>query len=174
MEDSEIEQKVRARFPADAVAEVRVLRHGDDPAVEPGTVLVRILANPQTLPEASEHSLHGFHTVYAEEIRRAAEDVREALPDGTGRLQLIAGEEGNRFFVKVGGAGRDEIRGGLVPVMARLGPVDLETLDTLIGAGIAPNRAEAVRWALAKIRERPAYAALREHGRALEELKAQL
>jgi hypothetical protein len=29
--------------------------------------------------------------------------------------------------------------------MARLGPADLETLDTLITAGIAGNRADAVR-----------------------------
>ena len=33
---------------------------------------------------------------------------------------------------------------------------DLETLDTLIIAGIAANRARAVRWTLARIRERPA------------------
>src|SRR5450759_4143771 len=46
--------------------------------------------------------------------------------------------------------------------MARLGPVDLETLDALITAGIATNRADAVRWALAHIRERPAYGQLRE------------
>ncbi len=39
--------------------------------------------------------------------------------------------------------------------MARLGPMDLETLDTLIEAGIASNRADAVRWALAWIWERP-------------------
>jgi hypothetical protein len=57
--------------------------------------------------------------------------------------------------------------------MARLGPVDLETLDTLITAGIAANRAEALRWVLARIRERPAYAKLRERARQLDELKAQ-
>jgi hypothetical protein len=39
--------------------------------------------------------------------------------------------------------------GELTPVMARLGPVDLETLDALITAGIAASRAGAVRWALA-------------------------
>jgi hypothetical protein len=61
----------------------------------------------------------------------------------------------------------------LVPVMARLGPADLETVDTLITAGIAANRAEAVRWALARIRERPAYAKLRERTREIDELKAQ-
>jgi Arc/MetJ-type ribon-helix-helix transcriptional regulator len=55
--------------------------------------------------------------------------------------------------------------------MARLGPVDLETVDILITAGIAANRADAVRWALARIRERPAYARLRERTREIEKLK---
>lgn len=172
MDRSEIEQKVRARFPAEAVREVKVLQHADDPAVEPGTVLVDVLTNPDSLPEAFEHSLHGFHTVYSEEIRRLADDLRELLPE-TVELQFGAGDEGQRIFFKPASPAEGP-RPGLVPVMARLGPADIETLDTLIGAGIAPNRAEAVRWALAKIRERPAYAALREHGRALEELKAQL
>jgi hypothetical protein len=62
---------------------------------------------------------------------------------------------------------------GLTPVMARLGPEDLETLDTLIAAGIATSRAEAVRWALARIRERPAFEQLRARTREIEELKSQ-
>jgi Arc/MetJ-type ribon-helix-helix transcriptional regulator len=57
--------------------------------------------------------------------------------------------------------------------MARLGPIDLETLDTLITAGIASNRADAVRWTLARIRERPAYERLRARAQEIEELKAQ-
>ena len=68
---------------------------------------------------------------------------------------------------------RDRGAGDLTPVMARLGPVDLETLDTLITAGIAANRAEAVRWALARIRERPAYAQLLDRVREIDEIKAQ-
>ena len=40
-------------------------------------------------------------------------------------------------------------------------------------AGLAANRADAARWALARIRERPAYAKLRERAREIEELKAQ-
>jgi Arc/MetJ-type ribon-helix-helix transcriptional regulator len=63
--------------------------------------------------------------------------------------------------------------GELTPVMARLGPTDLETLDALITAGIAASRAEAVRWALARIRERPAYAQLRERAREIERLKTE-
>jgi Arc/MetJ-type ribon-helix-helix transcriptional regulator len=58
-------------------------------------------------------------------------------------------------------------------VMARLGREDLETLDTLIAAGIAGSRAEAVRWALARIRERPAYELLRARSREIEALKSQ-
>jgi len=58
-------------------------------------------------------------------------------------------------------------------VMARLGGADLETLDTLIAAGIASSRAEAVRWALARIRERPAYEQLRARVREIENLKSQ-
>jgi hypothetical protein len=46
-------------------------------------------------------------------------------------------------------------------------------VDTLISAGIAANRAEAVRWALARIGERPAYAQLREHTRDIERLKTE-
>jgi hypothetical protein len=46
-------------------------------------------------------------------------------------------------------------------------------VDMLITAGIAANRAEAVRWALARIRERPAYAQLKDKAREIGELKAQ-
>ena len=52
--------------------------------------------------------------------------------------------------------------GEATPLVARLGPAGLETLDTLIMAGIAATRAEAIRWALDRIRERPAYQRLRE------------
>ena len=57
--------------------------------------------------------------------------------------------------------------------MARLGQEDVSTLDTLIAAGIASSRAEAVRWALARIRERPAYEQLRAYTREIENLKSQ-
>jgi len=55
----------------------------------------------------------------------------------------------------------------------RLGAVDLETLDALITRGIAGSREEAVRWALARILERPAYARLRERAREIDRLKTE-
>jgi Arc/MetJ-type ribon-helix-helix transcriptional regulator len=57
--------------------------------------------------------------------------------------------------------------------MARLSREDVATLDTLITAGIASSRAEAVRWTLARIRERPAFEQLRAHTREIETLKSQ-
>ncbi|HEX3960779.1 MAG TPA: hypothetical protein VHZ03_29860 [Trebonia sp.] len=59
------------------------------------------------------------------------------------------------------------------PVDIRLGPVDLEMLDTLITAGTAASGAEAIGWVLARIRERPAYARPGQRARELDELKAQ-
>lgn len=62
------------------------------------------------------------------------------------------------------------------PVMARRRPADLETLDALITAGVVANRAmsaEGLRWALARIRERPAYGQLRERAREIERLKTE-
>ena len=53
-----------------------------------------------------------------------------------------------------------------------LGRSGLETLDTLIMAGIADTRADAIGWALARIRERPAYERLRERVREIEQLKS--
>ena len=50
---------------------------------------------------------------------------------------------------------------------------ELDIVDTLIAAGIANNRAEAIRWALTRIRERPAYEQLREHTRDIERLKSE-
>ena len=56
----------------------------------------------------------------------------------------------------------------LTPVMARLDRTDLETLDALIAAGCVPNRADAIRWALARVRERPAYKRLVEGATRLQ------
>jgi hypothetical protein len=61
--------------------------------------------------------------------------------------------------------------GDLTAVMVRLKAEELGTVDTLITAGIANNRAEAIRWALTRIRERPAYEQLRARTREIERLK---
>jgi hypothetical protein len=82
-----------------------------------------------------------------------------------------------RHVLKIGRGGRaarplDGAAEELTPVMTRLGPADLATVDTLITADTAASRAEAVSWVLARIRERPAYARLTDRARELDELKA--
>ncbi len=82
-----------------------------------------------------------------------------------------------RQVLKIGRGGRaaktlDDVAEDLTPVMTRLGPADLATVDTLITAGIAGSRAEVLRWAVGRIRENPAYAQLQDRVREISELKA--
>ena len=56
---------------------------------------------------------------------------------------------------------------------ARLGPAGLETLDTLIMAGIADNRADAIRLVLAPFRQRPEYEQLCERVREIDRIRAE-
>ena len=51
--------------------------------------------------------------------------------------------------------GRKAADGEIIHVIVRLKTTELDIVDTLIAAGIANNRAEAIRWALTRIRERP-------------------
>jgi hypothetical protein len=110
------------------------------------------------------------------EFRR---ELAARLPEA-GRLEVIPDDPDvpydhrPRWYVGGGGWLRAAVNGTeLTAVMARLEPVDLETLDALITAGITANRSDSVRWALARIRERPAFARLAEWVRGLDELKAE-
>jgi hypothetical protein len=175
---------VRTRLPDLPVERVEVLQHGEDPEVEPGQLLARVVFEPQGGDrQERERAFKAMHDERREAFRELRRELNE-LPVPV-MLQFVAGGEPApdehaadrpRLMLKLGQA-----RGpmgvldapGLTPVMARLGPDDLQTLDTLITAGIASSRAEAVRWALARIRERPAYEQLRARTREIEELKAQ-
>jgi hypothetical protein len=61
----------------------------------------------------------------------------------------------------------------IVSVMTRLGPADLAVVDSLITAGIASSRAEALRWTVGRIRENPAYEQLQQRVNEINELKTQ-
>jgi hypothetical protein len=149
------------------VREVTVLEYGDDPMVEPGEVMVRVLTAEQG-GDGDERPRH-------EAMRQFRHEIAQRLP-GVRRLEVRAdGEDGQhkRFMSRIDNEKERPGDGEFTPVMARLRAPELEIVDTLISAGIAPNRAEAVRWALARIGERPAYAQLRERTREIERLKAE-
>ena len=174
-----IEDEIKTRFPGAPVERVRVLQYGDDPVVEPGELAVRVslTAAEGDGEEERKQVMDDFHRSFDKELHRFREDLSQKLPEAR-RLEFGVGENRHGPHIMLNrGPGSLEARalagGDLTPVMARLGPMDLETLDTLITAGIASNRADAVRWSLARIRERPAYERLRERAKEIEELKAQ-
>ena len=177
-----IEKRLRSVFPEDAIARVQVLEYGDDPGVEPGDTAVRVFISRSGRPEgeeADEEIVHAF-----EEANHALlKKVRERLPRFIGWVEFRADGPGDVVghhgpVLKIGGRGGraralDEVSEELTPVMTRLGPADLATVDTLITAGIANSRAEVLRWAIGRIRENPAYAQLQDRVREINELKAQ-
>ena len=168
---------VRERFPGAPVQRVAMLGYGDDPEIEPGQLLARVYLEAGDGQAAHEQAVKEFHQAHGEAVRELRKDL-DRLP-GVGLLEVMAageeeaGRQGPRLRLMVKAGPPPGGEGQLVPVMARLGPADLETVDVLITAGIAANRAEAVRWALARIRERPAYAQLQQRAREIEELKTQ-
>jgi hypothetical protein len=186
----QVNQAVQERFPGAPIEEVAVLQYGDEPEVEPGQLVVRIIiAGPDDPPERMR-AFEAFHHQHREAIHEFRRDL-DRLP-APALFQLLvggpppgqparSGDRGPRIVLLPsvpggcgpGDAGPSPEGPGLTPVMARLGQEDLATLDTLITAGIASSRAEAVRWALARIRERPAYEQLRVHTREIENLKSQ-
>ena len=178
----QFEQLVRERLPGAPVDRVEVLQYGDDPEVEPGQLLARVVVAAVGEEPERQRAFKDFH----DEHRAAFHDLRQELDKLPFHAVLqFRAEGGQRQGVGDGpvlqmmmqarrSPGSPGPEGpGLTPVMARLGPEDLETLDTLIAAGIAGSRAEAVRWALARIRERPAFEQLRARTREIEELKSQ-
>jgi hypothetical protein len=184
----QFDQQVRSRFPEGAIERVEVLQYGDAPEVEPGQLLARVVAQTPDDWQGREQAFEALHDGHHAAFRELRDEL-DKLPVPV-VLQFTAGGAagvderrgpvlqliGRR--IGIGGAdgpcGPGEAAGAaLTPVMARLGAEDLETLDTLIAVGIATSRAEAVRWALARIRERPAYDQLRARTREIEELKSQ-
>ncbi len=152
-----------------------MLRYGDEPVIEPGQVMVRVILNPTR--EDPGETMQAFEKAHQETIRELRARIAEKMPFIGGLQFTVPAEpEGGKrpvITMPIGPPDRTAIGRGLTPVMARLDPKDLETLDALITAGIVANRAEGVRWALARIRERPAYTQLREHIAKIGELKAQ-
>ena len=172
------DQLVRERFPGAAIERAEVLQYGDDPRIEPGELYGRVVLESGSGEEERRQALDSFHDAHRDAVREMRSGL-DQIPE-LGVLEFVAGSETPGGRVPVRKLRLERPRGPLeatgsplTPVMARLGPEDLETVDTLITAGISANRAEAVRWALARIREWPAYEKLRERAREIEELKAQ-
>ena len=173
--EREIDDEVRARFPADVIKQAVLLHHGDDPEIEPGQLWVRILL-PADRPEDYEQILLAFerdHQAAMGEIPHyLAEKLREirlveyTFPNNP----VTSGGHGPRRSMIVGQRATDLQEAARVD--ARLGSANLEALDTLILAGIADDRADAIGWVLARFRQQPEYEQLRERVREIGRLRA--
>jgi hypothetical protein len=168
--EREIDQEVRARFPGTAVRQAVLLQYGDDPEIGPGDLWVRVLFDADR-PQDYEPTLIAFRLANSTATEQFAGYLAEKLPE----IRLVEytfsnnpvtrDGHGPRFSNLVGERPSDiqeGEHGETTLELARLGPAGLETLDTLIMAGTAATRSEAIRWALDRIRERPAYQRLRE------------
>lgn len=172
--DQITKQRVQQELKAEAdklfprgVREVAVLEYGDDPVVEPGEVMVRVL----TAEQPSERDEPPNH----EAMKQFRHEVAQRLPE-VRRLEVksdVTEGKQRRFLARMDTDKDRPADGEFTPVMVRMRAPELEIVDTLINAGIAPNRAETVRWALARISERPAYAELRDRTREIERLRTE-
>jgi hypothetical protein len=176
--------EIAGRFPPESLLTVRVAHERSDPEStepRPPALDVRLIPRgpdeynafatetPGTgrIPEAVYNAVvRDFQQTYEAPLRQLGKDLTARIPDLAERIRL---------GVAYGGYQRTrDLEPPLTPVMARLARPDLETLDVLIAAGCAPNRADAIRWALARVRERPAYATLVERVREVQALRAAL
>jgi hypothetical protein len=174
-------RQVRQAFPEGVITRVQVLQYGDDPEVEPGQAAVRAFFDWPGRAEggkADPKTVHRFVTSSA----AALGVLRDGLPGAIGWAEFRPeGEAGaaspHSLSYRITDRGRpaaacDQAPEDLTPVMARLGAVDLATLDTLITAGIVNSRAEGLRWALSRLREYPAYARVLRQVDENDELKS--
>jgi hypothetical protein len=158
------ERQISSAFPEGAITRVRVLQYGDDPEVEPGQAAMRVFFE---WPGRSENKKADPKTVHAFVVAnsKALDVLRDELPPAIRWVEFRpenpagpASPHGLAYRITDRGrpaATPDDVPEDFTPVMVRLGPADLATLDGLITAGIVPSRAEGLRWALSRIRERP-------------------
>jgi hypothetical protein len=160
-----IEQQVRSAFPGGVIARVQVLQYGDDPEVEPGQAAMRVFFD---WPGRSDGKKANPKTVHAFVVANSAtlDVLRDELPRVIGWVEFrpespagAASPHGLAYRITDRGrraAPPDDVPDDFTPVMTRLGPADLATLDSLITAGIVNSRAEGIRWAVGRLREHPA------------------
>jgi hypothetical protein len=178
-----VKNKLLSAFPEGTFARVDVLGYGDDPAVEPGETAVRVFIDRAGRPEEnwdSRETLDDFAKANSEGFDKLFDGLLpsiawiEFFPDTPERRAMPSRPDwghmrsflGNRTNVL-------EAMPDFTRVPTLLGPADLATVDALIMAGVATSRAEALRWAVGRIRENPAYAQIQERMHEIGELKAQ-
>jgi hypothetical protein len=174
----EIEATANELF-AGRLRRVELLQHGDAPMIEPGQLMSRfVFADPAGDREgrpARREAMAAFKKAVGPGLNQFRDNLLRRWPEIRYMELEFEDDSGQRVDGQV--QFLDDYRtvaadGEFTHVMVRLKTPELDIVDTLIAAGIASNRAEAIRWALTRIRERPAYEQLRQHTRDIERLKS--
>ena len=176
----ELETEANELF-AGWIRRVELLQDDDAPRIEPGQLMPRLvfkdpadrLRDPDPDPRKVAKAGRTFKLAVGPGLNQLRDTVLERWPEIRYIEVMTEDNRGQRTGgdVRFVEDGRDAPDGEFTHVMVRLKTAELDIVDTLIAAGIANNRAEALRWALTRIRERPAYEQLREHTRNIERLK---
>jgi hypothetical protein len=158
-----------------------LLQHGDAPMIEPGQLMLRfVFADPGGSREkkspARREAFAAFKKAVGPGLNQFRDNLLRQWPEIRYIELMFVDDSGQRVDGQV--QFLDDYRtvaadGEFTHVMVRLRAAELDIVDTLIAAGIANNRAEAIRWALTRIPERPAYEQLRQHTRDIERLKSE-
>jgi hypothetical protein len=156
----------RSAFPAGTFTQVDVLGYGDEPDVEPGETAIRAFIDragcPARTVEDDEAVIRAFGEANDQVIRKLH---RERLLPGVAWVLLIPDTPDRRapdavlwgfpcMFLGLRPDGPEE-GPGFATVHVHLRAADLATVDALITAGTVATRAEAVRWAISRLREDP-------------------
>ena len=174
----EIEDLAKALF-AGSLRRIEWLRHGDMPMIQPGELMPRlVLTEPPGRRRGRfqpGEAVKAFRDAHGKPVLKEFRDeLTRRLPDVRHLEIRFEAADGHRhrggLVIALDDTHAD---GDVTAVMVRLKAAELGIVDTLITAGIANNRAEALRWALARVSERPAYARLLEHTREIEALKSE-
>jgi len=181
----ELEIAANELFPG-WIRRVELLQHDDAPMIEPGQLMARLVftdpvRSREEHPDPRKVAKHGrtFKMAIGPGLNQFRDNVVERWPEIRYIEVMTEDNRGQRTggSVRFVEDGREAADDEFTHVMVRLKTAELDIVDTLIAAGIANNRAEAIRWALTRIPERPAYEQLRErtreHTRDIERLKSE-
>jgi Peptidase family S41/N-terminal domain of Peptidase_S41 in eukaryotic IRBP len=79
--EREINSEVRTRFDAGAVRRVAVIQHDDDPAIEPGELLVRVFVGTADEPADHQRALDEWAQAHQAGMRRMRRELSLRLPE---------------------------------------------------------------------------------------------
>ena len=152
----EVEAEARRFFP-DAVRRVEWLRHGDTPVIEPGELAPRfVLVEPPGTHGADVRGMiKALQRAHAPALKRFRHELAQRWPEIRHLGVTFEDDRGRRSggVIQALDDERGEQADRGIPVTVRLEPTELETVDRLITTGVAASRAEALRWALGRVRE---------------------